>query len=123
MHDIKYFESNTSDVKNNLSKRGFDLTQIDKVISLNGKRKELTGKVETLRAEVKNLSQQIGKLKKEGKDASEIMNSVSEIKKEIETGEASLGDVEKELNYNLSIIPNLVSDDVRPGNPRPIMWR
>lgn len=115
MHDIRYFESNTDEVKKNLSKRGFDLTIVDRVISLNGKRKDLTGKVESLRAEVKLLSNDIGKLKKEGKDASGIMNSVAQVKKDIESQEVSLAEVEKELNYTLSIIPNLVSNDVPAG--------
>ncbi len=115
MHDIKFFESNTDEVKKNLSKRGFDLSLVDKAISLNAKRKELTGKVEGHRAEVKSLSMEIGKLKKEGKDASEIMNSVAKIKKEIESQEISLTEVEKDLNYTLSIIPNLVSKEVPEG--------
>ena len=41
MHDIKYFENHADEVKENLKKRDFDLSVVDKVLTLNGERKEL----------------------------------------------------------------------------------
>ena len=116
MHDIKFFESNTEEVKDNLKKRKVDGSLVDQAIRLNEKRKTLVQGVEANRAQVKTLSQEIGKLKKEGKDDSHIKNSVAEIKAKIESAEADLSKVEKDLNYLLAIIPNLVSKEVPAGN-------
>ena len=40
MHDIKHFEANTESVKENLQKRNFDISLVDKALELNTKRKE-----------------------------------------------------------------------------------
>jgi len=53
MHDIKAIESDVDSFKRNLGKRGFDISVIDEVILLNGKRKSLTTDVETAQSEVK----------------------------------------------------------------------
>ena len=116
MHDIKYFSENTEQVKANLKKRGFDLSIVDQVISLNSKRRELTQSVETKKADVNKHSKEIGMLKKEGKDATEKMNQVHQIKKEIEDGEAQLQKVQEDQKDLLSRIPNLIADDVPVGD-------
>lgn len=116
MHDIKYFSENTELVKANLKKRGFDLSIVDQVISLNSKRRELTQSVETKKADVNKHSKEIGMLKKEGKDATEKMNQVHQIKKEIEEGEAQLIKVQEDQKDLLSRIPNLIADDVPVGD-------
>ena len=64
MHDIKHFETNTDQVKKNLSKRGFDLSLVDSVLELNAKRKKLTTEVESNQAEIKKLSKEVGSIKK-----------------------------------------------------------
>ena len=115
MHDIKFFEANTESVKENLKKRNFDTSLVDKALELNTKRKELTKLVEDNRAEIKNISKEIGMLKKEGKDASHIMSKVAEIKSSIEEENTQLDITEKELNYTLSVIPNLLSPEVPVG--------
>jgi len=115
MHDIKHFEANTESVKENLQKRNFDISLVDKALELNTKRKELTKLVEDNRAEVKNISKEIGKLKKDGQDASHIMSKVAEIKASIELENAELAETEKQLNYTLSVIPNLLSPEVPAG--------
>ena len=69
MHDIKYFESNSDDVKKNLLKRNFDLASFENVLGLSGKRRELIQLVENNRAEVKKASKEIGAIKKNGGDA------------------------------------------------------
>ena len=116
MHDIKYFSEQTELVKANLKKRGFDLSIVDQVISLNSKRRELTQSVETKKADVNKHSKEIGMLKKEGKDATEKMNQVHQIKKEIEDGEAQLQKVQEDQKDLLSRIPNLIADDVPVGD-------
>ena len=56
MLDLKNIESNLNDVKDNLKKRGFDVSEIDEIVVLNTSRKELTSKTESTQAEIKKLS-------------------------------------------------------------------
>ena len=115
MHDIKYFSEQPDAVKANLKKRGYDLTQVDQVLALNNKRRELTQSVESKKAEINKISKEVGMLKKEGKDASEKMAQVHQIKNEIADNEAALEKVQEDQKDLLSRIPNLIADDVPVG--------
>jgi seryl-tRNA synthetase len=117
MHDIKSIENNLESFKNNLSKRGFDLSVIDSVVSLNSERKNLTTNVETAQAQVKLKSKEVGGLMKSGdKDSAEkIKKEVSEIKSSIDEDNKNLSEIKTKLEYQLSTIPNLISDDTPIG--------
>lgn len=116
MLDLKLIENDPELVIANLKKRNFDTSIIDEIKSLNQLRKELTTKVETTRAEIKSYSKEIGQLKKNGEDATELMDKVSSLKKSIEDSEAELKEkVLDQINYKLSVIPNLVSEDTPVG--------
>ena len=115
MHDIKYFESNSDDVKKNLLKRNFDLASFENVLGLSGKRRELIQLVENNRAEVKRASKEIGTIKKNGGDASSQMKKVQELKEKSISNEKELEVVEVELKSKLSTIPNLLDSDVPGG--------
>lgn len=115
MHDIKFFESNFDYVKENLSKRSFDPSVLDEVLSLNNKRKENTTQVERTQAEIKKLSKEVGLKKREGKDATELMSKVQDLKNSIVTIDEELEEVKRKLNYHLSTIPNFLEDDTPIG--------
>jgi len=116
MHDIKYFETNTQAVKDNLKKRGLDGSIVDQCLELNNNRKELTTFVDTNRAELNKYSKEIGMLKKNGEDASEAMSKVAQLKKDMEAKTQQLSNTENELNSILSTIPNLLHSDVPEGS-------
>lgn len=115
MHDIKYFTENVEKVKANLGARNFDISLIDQVLELNQKRKHLTTQVETKRAETKKISQEVGEIKKKGGDASALMKSVAEIKSHIEASEKELEEINSKQVDLLSVIPNLIQDEVPRG--------
>ncbi len=115
MHDIKQFVEQTDFVKENLSRRKFDVSIIDKVLLLNQERKKLLFLVEQQRSEVKTYSKSIGKLKKNGDDATVLMNKVSQLKLSIDQENKKLEDVLIKQNELLSIIPNLVDEAVPTG--------
>lgn len=115
MHDLKYFVENENEVRQNLGKRNYDLTVIDQVLVLNDKRKSLINFVENHRAELKKISQEVGMKKKAGEDATELVHRVSTIKDLMAQSELDLEQVQKDLNYLLATIPNLVADDVPVG--------
>lgn len=116
MHDIKYIESNLEYVKENLKKRGFDLSVIDEVVNLNSKRKTNTTQVETTQAEIKKISKEVGMKKKSGEDATDLMSQVHDLKNSVVTINEELEETKKQLNYKLSTIPNLVEDDIPLGS-------
>lgn len=115
MHDIKYFSDNVEKVKANLRARNFDVSLVDQVLDLNQKRKHLTTQVETKRAETKKISQEVGEIKKKGGDATALMKSVSEIKSHIENAEKELEEINHKQIDLLSVIPNLIQDEVPRG--------
>jgi len=115
MHDIKFIEGNLDYVRENLSKRGFDLKVIDEVVLLNTTRKELTTKVETNQAQIKKISKDVGLKKKNGEDATDLMSQVHDLKNSVVTINDQLDDSVKKLNYILATIPNFVEEDIPIG--------
>lgn len=115
MHDIKHFVENEAAVRANLGKRNFDMTIMDQVLLLNDKRKSLINFVENHRAELKKISQEVGMKKKAGEDASELVHRVATIKEMMAQSEQDLETTQKDLNYLLATIPNLISDEVPVG--------
>lgn len=111
MHDIKNVEANTESVKKNLEMRSFETSIIDTVLSQNSKRKELTFNVENNQSEIKKISKEVGMKKRNGEDATELMAKVHELKASMESTNIELDAIKKELDYNLSTIPNLIEDD------------
>jgi seryl-tRNA synthetase len=118
MHDIKIIESNVEDFKANLAKRGFDLSIIEDAIVLNSKRKSLTTEVETAQAQVKSKSKDVGMLMKNGKkeEAEEIKKEVQNLKASMDAKNDELSSIKTDLEYKLSTIPNLISDDTPIGD-------
>lgn len=115
MHDVRYLVENLNAVKENLSKRQFDVAVIDLVAKLNDRRKKLIQFVEGHRAQIKKMSKSVGALKKEGKDASSLVSQVQQLKDKIEESNKELEEVEKKQHYTLSMIPNLLDEDVPTG--------
>jgi seryl-tRNA synthetase len=115
MHNIKDIVADIEGFKENLKKRGFDLSIVDECIGLNEKRKEATTKSETTQSEIKKISKEVGMKKRNGENADDLMAQVAELKKSIESTKAELEKVQEDLNYKLSTIPNLIAEDVPVG--------
>jgi seryl-tRNA synthetase len=118
MHDIKLIESDLENFKENLSKRGFDLSVIDDVVALNSSRKSLTTDVETAQSLVKSKSKEVGLLMKTGKrdEAEVIKKDVQELKASMDNKTSELNKIKSSLDYKLSTIPNLISSDTPLGD-------
>lgn len=115
MHDLKAIEADPELFKNNLAKRKFDTSVLQRVLDLNGQRKSLISKVEGAQAKIKSNSKEIGMLKKSGQDASSLMDEVAELKKSMETENLVLEKVQVDLEQTLAVIPNLLASDVPFG--------
>ena len=71
MLDPKFIRENREIVFEAFKKRGEDPGLLDKIIEIEGERRDLLRAVEEDRQQRNTITQEIGRLKKEGKDASE----------------------------------------------------
>jgi seryl-tRNA synthetase len=114
MLDLKLIRSDPERVKSALGRRGA-AEEIDELLALDARRRELLPEVEGAQAERKTLSKQIGEIKQQGGDAAEPMARVQELKETIEGGRAELEKVEADLNRVAARLPNLPDPDAPDG--------
>ncbi|HET9164062.1 MAG TPA: serine--tRNA ligase [Solirubrobacterales bacterium] len=114
MLDLKLIRSDPERVKRALARRGA-AEDVDALIALDARRRELLPEIEGAQAERKTLSKQIGEAKQRGEEASELMVTVQGLKERIEDGKAELEQVEAELDRVAAALPNLPDPDAPDG--------
>jgi seryl-tRNA synthetase len=114
MLDLKLIRSDPERVKAALARRGA-AAQVDELLALDARRRELLPEVENAQAERKTLSKQIGEKKQAGEDAAELMATVQGLKERIESGKEELEAVEAELDRLALALPNLPDPDAPEG--------
>lgn len=114
MLDLKYIRENSNEVKKFLKARNSDF-DLDVVLDLDKKRREILGEVEALKNKRNESSTLIGKLKREKKDASELLKEMQTIGDSIKSLDENLAKVEEKLNYLLYRIPNKLHSSVPFG--------
>ncbi len=114
MLDLKLIRSDPERVKEALARRGA-AEQVDELLALDVRRRELLPRIEGAQAERKALSKQIGESKQRGEDAAGQMTAVAELKATIESGKEELERVEDELERLASALPNLPDPDAPDG--------
>ncbi len=112
MLDLKLIRSDPERVKAALARRGA-AEQVDELLALDARRRELLPEIENAQAERKTLSKQIGEKKQAGEDAAELMATVQGLKEGIESGKEELEKVEADLGRIALALPNLPD----PGAP------
>lgn len=116
MLDIKLLRANFDEVKAKLTKRGEDLTDLDKFVGLDEKRRELIAKVEVLKAERNEVSQKVAEMKRNKENADDVIARMREVGDEIKTLDEQLHQVEEDLNYIMMRIPNIPHESVPVGD-------
>ena len=101
-------------VKAALARRGA-AEQVDELLALDARRRELLPEIEGAQAERKALSKQIGEAKQRGEAAEQPMLDVAALKAKIEAGKAELEQVEAELQRVGRTLPNLPDPDAPDG--------
>ena len=97
MLDLKLIRSDPERVKAALARRGA-AEQVDELLALDARRRELLPEIENAQAERKTLSKQIGEAKQRGRGRRRADRPRSqELKETIESGKAELEKVEAEL--------------------------
>jgi len=108
MLDINKIRDNKAEIKKSLLKRisesDFDL---DAIIALDDKRKNLLTEVEQLKAERNKQSKQ--------KPTPEMIKKMREVGERVKTLDEQIKNTEEELREKLSGLPNIVADDVIAG--------
>jgi seryl-tRNA synthetase len=114
MLDLKLIRSDPERVKAALARRGA-AEQVDELLSLDARRRELLPEIEGAQAERKTLSKQIGEAKQRGESGEEQMRAVGALKETIESGKAELEQVEADLQGIATALPNLPNPDAPDG--------
>jgi seryl-tRNA synthetase len=116
MLDLKAIRSEPERFKEALSRRGA-AEQIDELVALDARRRQLLPEVENAQAERKTLSKQIGERKGAGEEAEaeQLMATVQGLKEKIESGKEELEKVEAQLGELALTLPNLPDPDAPEG--------
>ena len=114
MLDLKLIRSDPERVKAALARRGA-AEQVDELLALDVRRRQLLPEIEGAQAERKALSKQIGEAKQQGGEAAEEMARVQALKESIEAGKAELENVEADLGRTAATLPNLPDPDAPEG--------
>ncbi len=115
MLDLKLIRTETEKVKKALGRRKENV-DIDAVIAVDDKRRELLFEVENLKAKQNEVTKLIPVMKKEGKDVSAVLAEMKEISEKVKELDAKVRETEEELNKMMLTIPNIPSDDVPDGD-------
>ncbi len=114
MLDLKLIRSDPERVKTALARRGA-AAEVDRLLALDARRRELLPEIEGAQAERKALSKQIGEAKQRGEDAVEQMEAVQGLKERIEAGKAQLEKTADELERVVAALPNLPDPEAPDG--------
>jgi seryl-tRNA synthetase len=114
--DLRLIRSEPERVKAALARRGA-AEEVDAVLGLDARRRELLPRQEEAQAERNALSKQIGAAKGSGEEAEaeRLMARVAELKETIDAAKAELERVEADLQRQLLSLPNLPDPDAPDG--------
>lgn len=118
MLDVKRIRENLEDIKVLMGRRGegeFDPKDLDEVIALDDKRKEILKEVEVMKNQSNVDSKKIPEMIKNGQDIGQIKAELKELSDKIKELDAQLKEVEEGLVYRLLRIPNVPNPDVPQG--------
>ncbi|MEA3449994.1 MAG: serine--tRNA ligase [Patescibacteria group bacterium] len=110
MLDIKFIRENKKAIEEAAKNKNVKV-DIDQLLKLNGKRRELLIQVDELRAKRNELAKE----SKGGKPTLEQINIGKELKEKITTIEKELKTVDADYQSTLITVPNLISDDTPIG--------
>ncbi|MEK7149946.1 MAG: serine--tRNA ligase [Patescibacteria group bacterium] len=111
MLDIKFIRENKDAIKENCKNRNIKC-DIDRLLELDEKRRELILKIDELKAEKNRLNDEM----KKGGKKDEIIEKGKIIKEKLEKFEPGLEEINQEFKVILNKVPNIASDDTPVGS-------
>ena len=115
MLDVKYVVENADLVKEAMATRSGEYN-VDIVVELDKKRREILKEVEALKAERNKVSAEVAVLKKAKQDASAIIEKMKEVGERIKALDEALAPVEADLKMAILSIPNIPDKSVPIGS-------
>lgn len=115
MLDIKMIRTETERIKAALARRKENI-DIDGLITIDRKRRELLFDVEQKKAQQNAVSKDIPKYKKEGKDTTEIFAQMKELSDSIKTSDDAIRELDEKIQEIMYTIPNIPNDTVPDGD-------
>ena len=116
MLDIRRLRAEPEAVKAALAKRAPELVAaVDRVLSLDGERRDMLGVVNDLKAERNESSKRIGELKRRGDDAEELIGEMRGVGDHIAELDESVRSADDAIRELLLAIPNTPLDEVPTG--------
>lgn len=116
MLDIRRIRENLDDIKKAMDRRGEKEFNLDLVVELDDKRRDILKEVEVMKNELNVESKKIPQLAKEGKNIEEAKANLKVLSDKIKLVDDKLKEIEEEIKYNLMRIPNVPNSDVPQGN-------
>lgn len=113
MIDIKLIRQNPEKVKKGAEKKGVKI-DIDRILSVDKKRRETTTVLEKMLAEKNKASKQIPTIKEQEK-REKIISEMKELDKKSDRLEHELKELDREFNELMLHVPNIPFDDVPVG--------
>jgi seryl-tRNA synthetase len=114
MLDLKLLRSDPERVKAALARRGAG-GEVDELLALDARRRELLPEVEDAQAERNAASKRIGEIKREGGDAEAEIAAVGALRQKIDAGKEELETIEAALRSLTLAVPNIPDDDAPDG--------
>ena len=114
MLDPKLVRSTPEAVAEQLLKKHYKL-DVERLVSLEERRKSLQVKTEQLQSERKSGSKEFGKIKAQGGDVSALKERMDQVNAELKENEQALSELQDELNNLLLEVPNLPDSSVPEG--------
>ncbi len=114
MLDINIIRNDTDKVKEAIANKN-DKVDIDSLLELDSKRRELLNECEQLRHKRNITSKEISELKSKKEEASNLIKEMKGVADNIRQLEADIKKVSEEVEYLLMRIPNMPAEDVPVG--------
>ena len=116
MLDIKVIRDDPEEVKRLIRAKEVDCDEaVDRIVELDGLRRELIYRTETAKSEQNKVSKQIPIMKKNGQDTAPVFAEMAKLKAEIADNDAKLAETEAEYRTLMLSLPNLPDPDLAPG--------
>ena len=115
MLDIKLIRTETEKVKAALARRKENV-DIDALLELDNKRRELVFEAEQLKKKQNEVSKMIPQLKKAGEDTTAIFAEMKELSEKVKELDAQTKEVDEALSQMMYTIPNIPNENVPDGD-------
>lgn len=118
MIDIKLLEKDpafAAAYRQTLKNRNQDPANLEKVLSLNEKRKQAITAMETSRAQQNKVTEEIAKKKRAGEDAASLMAEMQKLSSHVKSLDEEAKVIDAEVSAVLALLPNRLHSDVPEG--------